>query len=394
MFKKKKRTISVFKAISAWLHLWLGLVSGIIVFIVSITGCLFVFQQEVSDFKYRSFIHIQPQQTAPLSISVLQRNAQAALGKQQHINFITAYKDNNRAWEFMAYKFNDTALTYFGNVEYYRSAYVNPYTGIITGIKNYKYDFFTIVKYLHWSLLLKTSVGQPIVGYSTLIFVLLLLTGLVLWWPKKWNASTKQQAFKIKWKASFKRVNYDLHNVPGFYTIIPSVVLGVTGLVFSFSWVSSLVYVLATGSATQAVQPTFQSAPVAVTHGLQPLDVAYNTALQQLPNAKRIGISPPGSKDGVVYIYGYNLDDVYYNSDQLLFDQYSGKLLYRRNNTDKNSGEKLLEMNYDIHVGAIGGIAGKIIAFVVSLICASLPVTGFLVWWGKHKKKPISKTPV
>jgi len=44
------------------------------------------------------------------------------------------------------------------------------------------------------------------------------------------------------------------------------------------------------------------------------------------------------------------------------------------------------EMNYDIHVGQILGLTGKIIAFFVSLICASLPVTGFIVWLGKRKK--------
>jgi uncharacterized iron-regulated membrane protein len=45
-------------------------------------------------------------------------------------------------------------------------------------------------------------------------------------------------------------------------------------------------------------------------------------------------------------------------------------------------------MNYDIHVGAIGGLTGKIIAFIASLVCASLPVTGFLIWWGKRRKSP------
>jgi uncharacterized iron-regulated membrane protein len=44
-------------------------------------------------------------------------------------------------------------------------------------------------------------------------------------------------------------------------------------------------------------------------------------------------------------------------------------------------------MNYDIHVGAIGGFTGKIIAFIISLICTSLPVSGFLVWWWKRKKR-------
>jgi uncharacterized iron-regulated membrane protein len=49
-------------------------------------------------------------------------------------------------------------------------------------------------------------------------------------------------------------------------------------------------------------------------------------------------------------------------------------------------GERLVEMNYDIHVGAIGGLTGKIIAFIASLVCASLPVTGFIIWWGKRRR--------
>jgi uncharacterized iron-regulated membrane protein len=47
-------------------------------------------------------------------------------------------------------------------------------------------------------------------------------------------------------------------------------------------------------------------------------------------------------------------------------------------------------MNYDIHVGAIAGLPGKILAFLISLLCSSLPVTGFLVWYGKKVK---AKTP-
>ena len=53
-------------------------------------------------------------------------------------------------------------------------------------------------------------------------------------------------------------------------------------------------------------------------------------------------------------------------------------------------------MNYDIHIGAIGGLAGKIIAFLASLICASLPVTGTLLWYGKKfkKKKAVRKPSI
>ncbi len=51
-------------------------------------------------------------------------------------------------------------------------------------------------------------------------------------------------------------------------------------------------------------------------------------------------------------------------------------------------------MNYDIHVGAVLGLPGKIMAFFASLIAASLPVTGFYVWCGRKKKKKVQVTVV
>jgi uncharacterized iron-regulated membrane protein len=380
---KKKRTVKYW---IGQLHLWLGLASGLVVLIVSITGCLFVFQKEISETVGREKYFVNPGNEAVLPVSVLLQKAQAALGTGMPVNNIVSYKQPDRSWEFMAYKENDSALTYFGSIPYFKSAFINPYTGALTGIKDYKYDFFSIVKGIHWSLLLRTGIGQPIVGWSTLVFVLLLITGLVLWWPKKWTKATRDRSFKIKWKASFKRVNYDLHNVPGFYSLFPALILSLTGMVFSFRWFSALVYVAAAGTTTPPPQVVVKSVEAARSTGI-PLDIAYQEALTQLPRAVRLGISPAADKEGTIYVAGYQDRETYYGADVLQFDQYSGKLLHRRNNSEKNRGERLVEMNYDIHVGAIAGLAGKIIAFIVSLICASLPVTGFLVWWNKGRAR-------
>ncbi|MHA4810395.1 PepSY-associated TM helix domain-containing protein [Flavitalea flava] len=386
------------KTLKYWIgqiHLWLGLASGLVVLIVSITGCLFVFQKDITEFVYKDIYFVKPVLTATLPLSRLQKTAQEALGAAQPIEGITAYRQPDRAWEFMAYKNNDTALTYFGAMEYFRSVLVNPYTGEVTGIRDYKYDFFSIVKYIHWSLLLNTPYGQPIVGWSTLTFVLLLITGLVLWWPKKWTKAFKDRSFKINWKASFKRVNYDMHNVPGFYSLLPALIISLTGMVFAFGWFQSLVYAAASGTTSPPVQIVVKSVPPAAdsvkTIGFNPFDIAFKEAFVQLPGSERIGLSPASGKEGTIYAFGYKGKQVYYGSDLLQFDQYSGKLLHRRNNSEKNRGERLIEMNYDIHVGAIGGLTGKILAFIISLICASLPLTGFLVWWGKRKKKHIPK---
>lgn len=435
------------------IHLWLGLASGLVVLIVSITGCLFVFQKEISELIHKDIYFVKPasipasatasstasvqpaasasaptsaaapsQSVAPATVplSLLLQKAQNTLGAEKPVNFITTYRQPDRSWEFMAYQENDSALTYFGVLRYYQSVFLNPYTGAVTGVRDYKYDFFSIVKYIHWSLLLNTDYGQPIVGWSTLIFVILLISGIVLWWPKKWTKAYKDRSFKIKWKASIKRVNYDLHNVPGFYTLFPALIIALTGMVFAFKWFSALVYVAASGTTTpppqvevKSVRPAIDStlsglsadpsAPaghtaetnsipgsltVAFSTTTSPMDKAFIQARQQLPQARRLGVSPAVGADGVIYVYGYKGGETYYSFDALQFDQYSGKLLHRRNNSEKNRGERLVEMNYDIHVGAIAGLTGKIIAFIASLVCASLPITGFIIWWGKRRRAP------
>ncbi|HEY4285563.1 MAG TPA: PepSY-associated TM helix domain-containing protein [Puia sp.] len=373
---RKRRTLKYW---IGQLHLWLGLASGLVVLIVSLTGCLFVFQQEISEVLHREWFFVKPSTAAPLPLSILEEKAQAVLGPGRLINSITVYPQQDRSMEFMAYRENDSALTYFGSVVYYQSVFLNPYTGAVTGGRDYKYDFFYIVKYLHWSLLLNTPYGQPIVGWSTLIFVILLITGIVLWWPKKWTKAWRDRSFKIKWKATFKRVNYDLHNVPGFYGLLPALIIAYTGLVFAFSWLSP-------APAPQIIKRSDTTQPATTS---DPLDKAMQTAKYRVPGASRFSLSPAAGKEDVIYLYAYKGRDTYYGYDVLQFDQYSGVLLHHGRDKEKKAVQRLFEKNYDIHVGAIGGLTGKIIAFIASLICASLPVTGFLIWWGKrHKKKP------
>jgi uncharacterized iron-regulated membrane protein len=383
-----KKGKSWLKKLNAWLHLWLGLASGLIVFIVSVTGCLFVFQKEISELIYKDMLFVTPVSAPTLAPTVLQEKAQAAIGKDKPIQYMTFYRQPDRAWEFSVYKAgNEKAITFFGSVDYYGSVFVNPYTGEITGIHDYKHDFFVIVKYIHWSLLLNHPVGAQIVGWSTFIFVILLITGLILWWPKKWTKSTREQSFKIKWSAKFKRVNYDLHNVLGFYSMLLALVLAFTGMVWAFKWFEATVYVIAARTTTAPESKTFKSDTLQLP-STKGLDIAYAYLLKEMPDAQRFGASAPSPEASApIYMSGYYGKETYYNRDDFQFDKNTGKKLYRQTAKDRNAGEKLIGMNYDIHVGAIGGLPGKILAFIISLICASLPLTGLLVWLNKGKKK-------
>lgn len=380
---KKRRTIRYY---IGRLHLWLGLASGLVVLIVSITGCLFVFQQEISQVTHPEWYYVKIAASTPaLPLSRLQQIAQTALGPDKPIGYIVTYRDHRRSWEFMAFKETDDAITIFGSMIYFQSVFVDPYTGEVTGTRNYKYDFFNIVKYIHWSLLLNTPYGQPIVCWGTVIFVIMLITGLVLWWPKKWTKTYKDRSFKIKWKASFRRVNYDLHNVPGFYTLIPALILGLTGLVFWVSWFNT------PPAISRSIPPRQQLVRPADT--ATAMDKAFVLTEHTFPRAPRIAVSPAAGAEAPIVATAYPGSATYYDYDVLQLDRYTGRLLSQQKNSERSLGQRLIEMNYDIHVGAIGGLTGKIIAFFVSLICASLPVTGFLVWWNK-RKRPSRQTQV
>lgn len=387
--KRIKKPKSRARKVAGFLHLWLGLASGIVVFILGVTGCLYVFQKEISDILYHKQFYVTPPANAvTLPVSQLKEIAQKALNSP-NVN-VTTYTDHEKAWEFLYFKRgNKDGLTFFDEVETYKSAFINPYTGQVTGIMDYEKNFFVIVKYLHWSLLLNTKYGQPIVAYSTLIFVIMLITGMILWWPKNLKKSNLNKSFKIKWKAKFKRLNYDLHNVPGFYALLITLVLALTGMVWGMSWFQTIVYVVASQSTTPPKQRELSSDSTAVAVK-KPLDIAFAVARDQFKDARRIGLFFSGErKSEVISAYGFRGKEDYYDVDVLQFDQFTGALLGRENFKDKNNGEKIISMNYDIHVGVVLGLTGKILAFFGSFIAASLPVTGFMIWLGRKNKKQV-----
>ena len=385
---QKKPTKSRIRKISDWLHLWLGIASGLVVFHLGVTGCIFAFQKEITEWIHHKEVFVDVpanRQTVPLS--VLKQTAEKALGGRKQISFISTYKEADRAWEFGTFKPGDPkAFWYFDSIDYYDLVLINPYTGKVTMVADHKYEFFAIVKMLHWSFLINHPIGQQIIGWATFIFVFLLISGMVMWWPKNLKKSNFDKSFKIKWRAKFKRVNYDLHNVLGFYVMIICLMLSLTGMVWAFKWFQTTVYVVASRSITPPVQVDVKSDSTQKIIA-NPFDIAFEKAKQTFKDFDRIGMSPAGGGIATIYATGYHGSETYWNYDVLQFDQYTGKLLHRKKQSDKNAGEALIGMNYDIHVGAILGLPGKILAFFASLIAASLPITGFIIWWGKKKKK-------
>jgi uncharacterized iron-regulated membrane protein len=165
--------------------------------------------------------------------------------------------------------------------------------------------------------------------------------------------------------------------------------LGITGVAISFNWVSNGLYAAGNlGEKYPAENRILTSDTVHQSYANnQPkMDQAFFVAMEQSPKAKMFLIYDDPAPQGTISITAYAKSLHYYNSDLYLFDKYSGKLLGVLPQRQKSPGKKLNEMNYDIHVGQIAGLPGKILAFLASLVCASLPITGLIIWLGKQKK--------
>ena len=365
------------KKIIRKLHLWLGLSSGIIIVFLGITGCILAFQTEIESLQ--SFRHVLPQEKAFLPPSALKETAVSLLpGKNLH-SVLYGSKE-------------DAAQMIFFNLapEYYYIIFMDPYTGNVLKVKNMDNDFFRIMINGHYYLWLPPNIGQPIATTATLIFVIMMISGLILWWPR--NKHARKQRFTIKWNAKWKRKNYDLHYVLGFYITWISIFVALSGMVMGFQWFAKSVYWASSGgkSLVDFYEPVSEK-PAVASAAFSPEDKVWKYMNRSYPDAETIEVHY-AENDSMAVAAGANPDaGTYWKTDYRYFDQYTLKEIpvthvYGRYTT-ATIADKMARMNYDIHTGQVLGLPGKIMAFLASLIAASLPITGFYIWWGRKKKK-------
>ncbi len=381
--KKKKFNL---KFLFHWLHLWVGLICGIIVFIVAITGCLYSFKDEITSI-LDSHLIIKTQNKPLLKPFVLKKRAEKYI-------FLTQADSANKIYGVSYEKNKAASIAYSHYEKGYSTIYLNPYTGNYIDKKHIKKGFFPWVLSGHRSLWLPYKTGHLIVGWATFLFVITTLSGLILWWPKKWKKKHLNSAFKVKWNARFFRLNYDLHNVLGFYTCIFALIIAVTGLNWSFQWFSHLYYGIISGGQKIIIHykpPPDESPPTPHADS-----ILWEKVLSIYPiNKKGVFIFDYPSDNDHNFRIGYNPDTKnyyrrefkFYNSSEIQEIQNMNSL-YSISYEKSSYAQKLYRMNYDIHIGSIAGITGKIIVFLISLILASLPVTGCIIWWKKGFRMP------
>ncbi|WKN43015.1 PepSY-associated TM helix domain-containing protein [Tunicatimonas pelagia] len=376
-----------FKKLIGQVHLWLGFLAGLVVVISMTAAAIFVWEEELTDWYYGDYVFVE-EQTTRQPMAALFAAARKALPDKE-VYGVEVFNEPERAYLFTAFQRNPDAggWTFWDDYQYWDKVYVNPYTGEVTGTVNMLTNWIELTRRLHQNLLLRYAIGHWIVGVATLIILVMVITGLVLWWPR--NRKVLRHRLKIKWNARWRRVNYDIHNVGGFYSYLFITILAATGLVWTFDWWSDGIYRLL-GNDPEEI---FAKPPELVRFGPTPesaINLAWQDAQQQRSSWQRIYFNLPKSveKGGISAFVEFDGSSGWQESDQYLYQPETGNIHFRRQHENKLLGEKWRNSNYPIHVGSIYGLSTKILACLTALFCASLPITGFYIWLGRRKKKP------
>lgn len=386
-----------FRKIVGKLHLWLGLASGLVVLVSMLAAAVFVWDEELTEWYYGNYVFVQPEKSTVQPMALLLENARKAVpGKV--VSGVAIEHDPRKSYVFYTYKGNENpqGFTHWANYEYWDEIYLNPYTGEVIGTVNMLTNWIDLTRRLHQNLLLRYDIGHYIVGFATLFILVMLATGLILWFPK--NKAALKQRFSIKWKARWRRVNYDLHNVGGFYTWLLIAILAITGLVWTFDWWTDGIYRILGDNPDTVFKQNEHPQPAVLPSGTDnPLDKIFADLLTKRENWNELFMDfadseaeePRNEVSAYLSFDKTGWDD----SDSYYYHAQTGELVHQVLQEQKTIGEKWRNSNYAIHVGSIYGLPTKILACFAALFLASLPVTGFYIWWGrKKKKKPAAKS--
>ncbi|WDF67085.1 PepSY-associated TM helix domain-containing protein [Sphingobacterium oryzagri] len=392
-----KRSKSTFRKISEWLHLWLGLFSGIVVFVVCFTAAIWVFRDEIAYFTM-PFNRVELQ-----NLPVDRPSIYTAIAQE--------YLDSNHTTEKLVvsaitYREPDESILieYADSLKHipHGNIHLNPYTKAFIHDEYFEHSntlqFIYFIRAGHRFFWLPPNIGSPFVGINCLVFLVVLITGIIWWYPKKWNSSTRKKSFRIKWRAKWKRLNIDLHNVLGFYTLIFAFILTYTGVYYSFDWFKTSYHTLLGEAKTilTAEKPISAGSMASQIHA-HPWDAVWEQVyLREGKSDGHIKIGYPRGNGALVYMLYNPIPGKYYGAYTRMFNattlaENPQKIPFGREGNmeydELSAGQKLIRLNFDLHLGTIGGLSTKILACIVSLVCASLPITGFIIWYNRKRKK-------
>ena len=377
------------------IHLWLSVPFGILITLICFSGAALVFEKEVMELCHRELYFVKKVEAAPLPMEQLMTKVAATLPDSVSVTGVNISSDPERAYQVTLSKPRRASM------------YVDQYTGEITG-KYERAPFFNFMFRIHRWLLDSMKQdggifwGKMIVGTSTLMFVFVLISGVVVWWPRTRKAL--KNSLKIVANKGWRRFWYDLHVAGGMYALVFLLSMALTGLTWSFQWYRTGFY----KTFGVEVQPSMGHGNAAANatakggkrdgkpegregrgaHRYSPYtnwQQVYEQLAEANPDYKQISVSD-GSASVAVPRFGNQR-----GTDRYKFNPRNGEITETTLYKDLDNSGKIRGWIYSVHVGSWGGMLTRILTFVAALIGASLPLTGYYLWIRKKiKRRPAS----
>ena len=370
------------KKIFRKIHLWLSVPFGLVITLICFSGAMLVFENEVNEWSRPDLYYVETVKESSLPMDKLLEKVATTLPDSVSVTGVSISSDPGRAYQVSLSKPRRASL------------YVDQYTGEVKG-KSERSGFFMFMFRMHRWLLDSMNPGNEgifwgkmIVGVSTLLLVFVLISGIVIWWPRTRKAL--KNSLKITATKGWRRFWYDLHVAGGMYALIFLLAMALTGLTWSFPWYRMAFYKIFGVEVQQRVaQGHEQKSDVqkrdtkpAVHREKKPFaywQEVYDKLSRQNPEYKQISISSGTASVSFNRFGNQRASDRYsFNTDNGEFTETS---LYQHQ--DKSG--KIRGWIYSIHVGNWGGMFTRILAFIAALIGAALPLTGYYLWIKKLK---------
>lgn len=394
------------------LHLWLSIPFGLLITLICFSGAALVFEKEVMELCHRDLYFVKKVEAAPLPMEQLVARVAATLPDSISVTGVNISSDPERTYQVTLSKPRRASM------------YVDQYTGEVTG-KYERAPFFGVMFRMHrWMLdSMKPDGGifwgKIIVGTSTLMFVFVLISGVVVWWPRTRKAL--KNSLKIVVNKGWRRFWYDLHVAGGMYTLIFLLALSLTGLTWSFQWYRTGFYKVfgvevqpGMGHGNAAANATARSgkpegkpegregrggrpegrggraegrgerAEARSEHRHSPYanwECVYEQLAQANPGYRQISVS-----DGSASVANNRFGNTR-GTDRYKFNPRNGEITETVLYSDLENSGKIRGWIYSVHVGSWGGMLTRILTFIAALIGASLPLTGYYLWIRKKVKR-------
>lgn len=392
------------KKIFRKIHLWLSVPFGLIITLVCFSGAMLVFENEANEWFRRDLYYVETVKESPLPMDKLLEKVATTLTDSVSVTGVSISSDPGRAYQVSLSKPRRASL------------YVDQYTGEVKG-KSERSGFFMFMFRMHRWLLDSMNPGNEgifwgkmIVGVSTLLLVFVLISGIVIWWPRTRKAL--KNSLKITATKGWRRFWYDLHVAGGMYALIFLLAMALTGLTWSFPWYRTAFYkVFGVEVQQRAAQGHEQKSDAqkrdtklaahrekkregndvrkgersrrpennhsdmySVTSPFVYWQEIYDKLRRQNPEYKQISIS-----SGTASV-SFNRFGNQRASDRYSFNMDNGEFTETSLYQHQDKSGKIRGWIYSVHVGNWGGMFTRILTFIAALLGAALPLTGYYLW--------------